>query len=189
MTPQPTERYDQATVTATNIVDGINEGLSKFTNGGISFQPSIIKKIAEGLRVVFAHIEAKAVARYKAESDPQPTTERPTEEGWYWLWTHSNIDWKMVKIDAELFVDDGYGSLGHVSQFSDYCQWLRILPPASPSEKKESHSTPYNKSLGHGHVTRRPDGVKVRCGGPGICIICNAEASRKIREQAEKGEL
>ena len=25
---------------------------------------------------------------------------------------------------------------------------------------------------GHGHVYRRPDGVKVRCGGPAICPEC-----------------
>ena len=25
---------------------------------------------------------------------------------------------------------------------------------------------------GHGHVWNRPDGVKARCGGPGICLDC-----------------
>lgn len=28
---------------------------------------------------------------------------------------------------------------------------------------------------GHGHVTPRPDGAKVRCGGPGICSACSRE--------------
>ena len=36
---------------------------------------------------------------------------------------------------------------------------------------------------GHGHVWERPDGVKARCGGPGICEMCSADLSR--RNQAE----
>lgn len=31
---------------------------------------------------------------------------------------------------------------------------------------------------GHGHVVPRPDGVKARCGGPGICAECSREAAR-----------
>ncbi len=29
---------------------------------------------------------------------------------------------------------------------------------------------------GHGHVWERPDGAKVRCGGPGICQTCANDA-------------
>lgn len=29
-----------------------------------------------------------------------------------------------------------------------------------------------NLNTGHGHVRPRPDGVKARCGGPGICPEC-----------------
>jgi hypothetical protein len=32
---------------------------------------------------------------------------------------------------------------------------------------------------GHGHVRPRPDGVKARCGGPGICPECSKEAASK----------
>lgn len=32
--------------------------------------------------------------------------------------------------------------------------------------------------LGHGHVRPRRDGVKARCGGPGICAACSREKSQ-----------
>lgn len=32
-----------------------------------------------------------------------------------------------------------------------------------------------NFSLGHGHVTPRPDGSKCRCGGPALCTTCAEE--------------
>lgn len=31
-------------------------------------------------------------------------------------------------------------------------------------------------NTGHGHVRPRPDGNKMRCGGPSICSVCKAEA-------------
>ncbi|WP_200872007.1 hypothetical protein [Pseudomonas aeruginosa] len=33
-------------------------------------------------------------------------------------------------------------------------------------------------NVGHGHVFPRADGVKMRCGGPGLCSECTADASR-----------
>lgn len=32
-----------------------------------------------------------------------------------------------------------------------------------------------NNRYGHGHVTPNPDGSKARCGGPGICRVCQRE--------------
>jgi len=32
-----------------------------------------------------------------------------------------------------------------------------------------------NDNFGHGHVKPRPDGLKSRCGGPGICPQCSNE--------------
>lgn len=32
---------------------------------------------------------------------------------------------------------------------------------------------------GHGHVTPRPDGIRARCGGPGLCRECQQEALDK----------
>lgn len=31
---------------------------------------------------------------------------------------------------------------------------------------------------GHGHVVPRKDGARARCGGPGICSVCNEEFAR-----------
>mgnify|MGYP001605287236 FL=1 len=47
---------------------------------------------------------------------------------------------------------------------------------------------------GHGHVTPNPDGSKARCGGPGICPVCNMERARleddarrrRVDNQAER---
>lgn len=33
-------------------------------------------------------------------------------------------------------------------------------------------------NIGHGHVRPRADGVKARCGGPGLCDICSREKCR-----------
>lgn len=32
-----------------------------------------------------------------------------------------------------------------------------------------------NGEIGHGHVFKRPDGAKARCGGPAMCKVCQAE--------------
>lgn len=39
-------------------------------------------------------------------------------------------------------------------------------------------------NTGHGHVFPRPDGVKARCGGPGICTRCSLEKLKmeKVRD-------
>lgn len=34
-----------------------------------------------------------------------------------------------------------------------------------------------NENKGHGHVFPRPDGMKARCGGPGMCKECAADAA------------
>lgn len=39
-----------------------------------------------------------------------------------------------------------------------------------------------NINRGHGHIWQRPDGVKARCGGPGLCVVCQRE--RAILEAA-----
>lgn len=32
-------------------------------------------------------------------------------------------------------------------------------------------------NTGHGHVWGRPDGLMVRCGGPGVCELCTLDAA------------
>lgn len=39
-------------------------------------------------------------------------------------------------------------------------------------------------NTGHGHVFPRPDGVKARCGGPGLCAECARDFYRKMHEPA-----
>lgn len=43
-------------------------------------------------------------------------------------------------------------------------------------------------NTGHGHVTPRPDGVKARCGGPGLCKVCAAESGAKSSEDTNWGD-
>ncbi len=39
----------------------------------------------------------------------------------------------------------------------------------------------YGTNSGHGHAWVRPDGVKARCGGPGLCSTCDGD-----RQHAEQ---
>ena len=45
-----------------------------------------------------------------------------------------------------------------------------------------------NSNTGHGHVIARPDGVKARCGGPGICHECSTEMAALKAAQRRQGE-
>jgi hypothetical protein len=36
-----------------------------------------------------------------------------------------------------------------------------------------------NPNTGHGHVFERPDGVRMRCGGPALCADCARDQVRK----------
>lgn len=38
-------------------------------------------------------------------------------------------------------------------------------------------------NVGHGHVYPRTDGVKARCGGPGMCKECSSDLAHQQREQ------
>ncbi|EOF7894446.1 hypothetical protein ACK2MY_004900 [Pseudomonas aeruginosa] len=49
---------------------------------------------------------------------------------------------------------------------------LRHPCPAHPAVEQ------VGANVGHGHVFPRADGVKMRCGGPGLCSECTADASR-----------
>lgn len=43
----------------------------------------------------------------------------------------------------------------------------------------------YMTNSGHGHVWRRPDGQRIRCGGPVLCHKCR-EDQNKLLELQEK---
>ncbi len=44
-------------------------------------------------------------------------------------------------------------------------------------------------NVGHGHVFPRADGVKMRCGGPGLCSECTADASRARAALAQSSPM
>lgn len=46
--------------------------------------------------------------------------------------------------------------------------------------------TERGSNTGHGHVYLRPDGVRARCGGPGMCAECSRDFARKTRTQPEE---
>ena len=43
-------------------------------------------------------------------------------------------------------------------------------------------ATPGALNVGHGHVIPRPDGVRARCGGPGLCRECSQDMARQRTE-------
>ena len=47
--------------------------------------------------------------------------------------------------------------------------------------KRKAGRVSSNHNFGHGHVWERPDGMKARCGGPGLCRECSADDLR-LRE-------
>jgi hypothetical protein len=45
-----------------------------------------------------------------------------------------------------------------------------------PACREAADEEPVNgvgSNTGHGHVWERPDGMKARCGGPGLCDVCS----------------
>ena len=40
-------------------------------------------------------------------------------------------------------------------------------------------------NIGHGHVWPRDDGMKARCGGPGVCVECGKDAATKAASQVK----
>lgn len=48
-------------------------------------------------------------------------------------------------------------------------------------DKKIEKGLSLAESEGHGHITPRKDGIKMRCGGPNICQMCQDEAAAKAK--------
>jgi len=67
------------------------------------------------------------------------------------------------------------------AMLEDVCSSARQVAsqPAQPIETKPSNT-------GCGHVFPRPDGVRARCGGPGVCSACSKDAAREAAMQADK---
>ncbi|MDE8648057.1 hypothetical protein PXH69_24060 [Rhodococcus qingshengii] len=50
------------------------------------------------------------------------------------------------------------------------------------AEKRATPAYQPPKNTGHGWVYPREDGVRMRCGGPRLCSVCAAQATRKAAE-------
>lgn len=112
MTPQPTERHIQI---------GLECGKRWIDEGG-----------------TVGDVVAQVLAKYFP--DPQPTTERPTEEGWYW-WRHSKSDnWTAALVGREpnghLLNVKRVGYPGWLLQYVTG-EWCPMILPSSPAEKGE----------------------------------------------------
>ncbi|MCK2122073.1 DUF1382 family protein [Pseudomonas sp. PNPG3] len=55
----------------------------------------------------------------------------------------------------------------------------------SPQSTLEPEPTRYGTNSGHGHVWARPDGLKAKCGGPGLCGACTSDIH--VAERAAPG--
>lgn len=51
------------------------------------------------------------------------------------------------------------------------------LPLYTHTQPKAEPARSISTNTGHGHVWARPDGVKMRCGGAGICAACSRDAA------------
>lgn len=61
---------------------------------------------------------------------------------------------------------------------------LRAALSATQPEQPKAESR-VGTNTGHGHVWARPDGVKMRCGGPGLCDTCSKDKAHAT--QPEQG--
>lgn len=77
------------------------------------------------------------------------------------LLTDAPLAWRVVRSPATIMAE------------------LRKLGVGAPDSPHEGETLREAQQQGHGHVTRRADGVVTRCGGPRICPVCQKEAAAK----------
>lgn len=64
----------------------------------------------------------------------------------------------------------------------DFATTLTGILAAPKPEGTEVSNDKVPANSGHGHVFKRPDGMKARCGGPGFCDECSRDAATSRRE-------
>lgn len=78
------------------------------------------------------------------------------------------------------FIDEYSKSLG---QLQSKYEMSKAENEALKQEVKELHrkigGSATHPDKGHGHVFPRSDGIRMRCGGPGMCAECRADKARK----------
>lgn len=57
--------------------------------------------------------------------------------------------------------------------------------PAARTGRSLNRPGALGMNTGHGHVFPRPDGARARCGGPGMCSSCSADATRRTEAAGE----
>jgi hypothetical protein len=80
---------------------------------------------------------------------------------------------KLVELDAVMRVLDEMAAERRHTFNEITCQKAAKAIAALPTIDRTAQ--PVAQNTGHGHVRPRPDGVKMRCGGPGICPECSRE--------------
>ena len=63
---------------------------------------------------------------------------------------------------------------------------IRELEAKLDAEREKAPSF-IGGNTGHGHVWERPDGIKARCGGPGICAECSKDQAAVMRAKEFAG--
>lgn len=88
-------------------------------------------------------------------------------------------DTMLGHIEAQRRTSDGHAHPEVVLRFASDDDLHRfVIARAQHWAEPGAHAYP---NTGHGHVWPRPDGVKARCGGPGMCSECS-------RDQAQFGK-
>lgn len=86
-----------------------------------------------------------------------------------------------LELDAMNAVAKALEPLGNETR-ARVLRWLaaRFVPEQAPANLAplRAPASMATDNTGHGHVRSRPDGVRARCGGPGICLECSQEAGR-----------
>lgn len=97
-----------------------------------------------------------------------------SEEISAWGTLQNVVDSVVNQLDARRQVDD------ELTQISpEKIEAMRV-------ETIKKHMPMYGTDVGHGHVWKRPDGSRARCGGPTICKTCANDLAWV--EAAKKGE-
>lgn len=66
-------------------------------------------------------------------------------------------------------------------EFAEHCDCCKrnkiTLEVFGPTAEPRAAPQLSDQSMGHGHVWPRLDGMKARCGGPALCLVCRREAA------------
>lgn len=85
--------------------------------------------------------------------------------------------------DGKGHVPDGaITGIGSVELENGPIECIKDCPDCAPVERDE-------RNTGHGHVFLRPDGVRARCGGPGLCKECSADQARSALERKPADDI